>query len=52
MLSDNELINLMEAGESDRVEFAASVRDLDKFRQAICAFANDLPNHKKPGVLF
>ena len=52
MLSDNELINLMEAGESDRVEFTASVGDLDKFREAICAFANDLPNHKKPGVLF
>ena len=52
MLSDNELIDLMEAGESDRVEFTASVRDLDKFREAICAFANDLPSHKKPGVLF
>lgn len=52
MLSDNELIELMEAGESDRVEFTASVRDLDKFREVICAFANDLPNHKKPGVLF
>ena len=25
MLSDNGLINLMEAGESDRVEFTASV---------------------------
>lgn len=52
MLSDNELIDLMEAGESDRVEFTASVGGLDKFREAICAFANDLPNHKKPGVLF
>ena len=52
MLSDNELIDLMKAGESDRVEFTTSVRDLDKFREAICAFANDLPNHKKPGVLF
>ena len=52
MLSDNELIDLMEAGESDRVEFTSSLKDLDKFREAICAFANDLPNHKKPGVLF
>lgn len=24
----------------------------DKGRQAVCAFANDLPNHRKPGVLF
>jgi ATP-dependent DNA helicase RecG len=24
----------------------------EKSRQAVCAFANDLPNHRKPGVLF
>lgn len=24
----------------------------DKVRQAVCAFANDLPNHGQPGVLF
>ena len=24
----------------------------DKGPQAICAFANDLPNHQQPGVLF
>ena len=24
----------------------------EKARQAVCAFANDLPNHSKPGVLF
>ena len=22
------------------------------FRSVICAFANDLPNHNKPGILF
>jgi len=52
MLSDAELIRLIEGGESDRVEFTAATRDMDKLRQAICAFANDLPNHNQPGVLF
>jgi len=52
MLSDAELIRLIDGGESDRVEFTAAARDMDKLRQAICAFANDLPNHNQPGVLF
>ena len=52
MLSDEELIRLIEGGESDRVEFTATVNDLDKLRQAICAFANDLPRYEKPGILF
>lgn len=52
MLSDEELTRLIDDGESDRVEFTGAVRDMDKLRQAICAFANDLPNHNQPGVLF
>lgn len=38
--------------ESDRVEWKASLSDPDKIRQAICAFANDLPNYGLPGVIF
>lgn len=38
--------------ESDRVEHTRSLEKLDKFGEAICAFANDLPNHRKPGYLF
>ncbi len=38
--------------ESDRVERKASASDLDRIREAICAFANDLPGHGKPGVVF
>jgi len=52
MLSNEELTRLIKSGESDRVEFTAATRDMDKLRQAICAFANDLPNHNQPGVLF
>ncbi|MGJ3253423.1 MAG: AlbA family DNA-binding domain-containing protein [Elainellaceae cyanobacterium] len=51
-MDDQELTALLGDLESDRVERKASISDGKKLRQAICAFANDLPNHKKPGVLF
>lgn len=38
--------------ESDRVERKRNVSDPTKIRQAICALANDLPNHGVPGVIF
>jgi ATP-dependent DNA helicase RecG len=38
--------------ESDRVERKASISDRSKIRRAICAFANDLPNHQQAGVIF
>ncbi|MBN1609140.1 MAG: hypothetical protein JW940_21100 [Polyangiaceae bacterium] len=38
--------------ESDRVERKESAADGDKLRQAVCAFANDIPNHQRPGILF
>lgn len=51
-MDDQELAALLEDLESDRVERKASISDGKKIRQAICAFANDLPNHQKPGILF
>ncbi len=53
-LTDNELEALLSDVESDRVERKeAWTGDApDKGCQAICAFANDLPNHQQPGVLF
>lgn len=38
--------------ESDRVELTESFKKFDKFGEAICAFANDLPKSGKPGYLF
>lgn len=52
MLSNLELENILKAGESDRVEFTESTNDLDKIRQATCAFANDLPAYGEPGFIF
>lgn len=38
--------------ESHRVERTISLTNTDKFAQAICAFANDMPHDRKPGYLF
>ena len=51
-MNDQELEILINDMESDRVERKASISDRGKLCEAICAFANDLPNHQKPGVLF
>ena len=51
-MDEHELEALLADLESDRVERKASASDMDKLRQVICAFANDLPGHGKPGVLF
>ena len=44
----------MDSLESDRVERKKNFKDdvSKKARQAVCAFANDLPNHNEPGALF
>jgi ATP-dependent DNA helicase RecG len=51
-MEDSTLINLLNDLESDRAERKASINDIDRISEAICAFANDLPNHRQPGVVF
>ncbi|NEP11124.1 MAG: transcriptional regulator [Symploca sp. SIO2C1] len=51
-MNNEELEALLRDLESDRVERKASIADRNAMRQAVCAFANDLANHQKPGVLF
>lgn len=52
-LADQDLRQLLAEGESDRVEFKETVGNaVDSIREAICAFANDLPGHGKLGVIF
>jgi ATP-dependent DNA helicase RecG len=53
-LTDDELLALLNDTESDRAERKETFKgDVPrKARQAVCAFANDLPGHDKPGVLF
>ena len=52
-LRDIELTKLLDAGESDRVEFKESLAGdaPTTIREAICAFANDLPGHGAPGIV-
>lgn len=51
MITKENLLILLQDIESDRVERTISTTNTDKFGQAICAFANDLPNHNQPGYL-
>ena len=53
-LTDAELEALLGDSESDRAERKQSwAGDApEKTRQAVCAFANDLPNHQLPGIVF
>src|SRR6185437_3219666 len=51
MITREGLEKLLASGEADRIERTASVKDTDKFSEAVTAFANDLPNHRAPGYL-
>lgn len=51
MLEPKFVETLLSDIESDRIERTISTTNTDKFGQAICAFANDLPNHNLPGYL-
>jgi ATP-dependent DNA helicase RecG len=51
MLTPEELLALLSDLETDRVERTTSTTNTDKFAQAVCAFANDLPNHRQAGYL-
>ena len=51
MLTTEQLRGLIADHESDRVELTVSTTNTDKFGEAICAFANDFPNHRQPGYL-
>ena len=52
-MTPEELLMLFNDLESDRVERKESWRSSkEKIREAICAFANDLPDYGRPGVVF
>ena len=53
-LSDAEILRLIDYGEADRVEFKETLSGSAprQVREAICAFANDLPGYGTTGVAF
>ena len=52
--TDFELRAMMQDVESDLVKRKESLRGdaPTSIREAVCAFANDLPDHRRPGVVF
>ena len=50
-MTDEGIKALLADIEADNVERTVATNDTAKFCEAICAFANDLPNHGKPGYL-
>ncbi len=51
MVTPQQLTEVLNSTESDRIERTRSTRDTTKFREAICAFSNDMAGHGKPGYL-
>jgi ATP-dependent DNA helicase RecG len=51
-MDDQELEQLRNDLRCDRVERKRSIADKSDILQAICAFANDMPNHRRTGVVF
>lgn len=50
-IKDAELADLARDLERDYVERKAALTDKNKVGQAVCAFANDLPDRGRPGIL-
>lgn len=51
MITQEDILNLLKEPESFRIEKTMSVSNTDKFCEAICAFANDMPDSRKNGYL-
>lgn len=51
MITREELIELIQSDETARIEKTESTTNNDKFCEAICSFANDMPNTRQNGYL-
>jgi len=49
-MTEKQVIDLLANMEGDWIERTISIRE-DKLGPAICAYANDFPNHKHPGYI-
>ena len=50
-MTKEELHEIIAIDENYRIELTTSTGDMDKFQEAICAFANDMPGSRKKGYL-
>ena len=51
MITKDEIQSLLHSTETYRIERTVSTGNMDKFCEAICAFANDFPDSRKKGYL-
>ncbi len=51
MISSEQIATMLGNTETDLVERKEALTDSGKVMQAICAFANDLPDHREPGYV-
>ena len=50
-MTKEELQKIISIDEGFRIELTTSTGNMDKFQEAICAFANDMPGSGKKGYL-
>jgi ATP-dependent DNA helicase RecG len=50
-MTPEELKQLINSGEADRLELTRAAQDTEKFREAICLFSNDMAGRGLPGYL-
>ena len=50
-MTEQELREIIAIDENYRIELTTSTGDMDKFQEAICAFANDMSGTRKKGYL-
>ena len=50
-MTKEELQKIIAIDEGFRIELTTSTGNMDKFQEAICAFANDMPGSGKKGYL-
>lgn len=50
-MTKEELYSIISSDEGYRIERTVSTGNMDKFQEAICAFANDLPGKREKGYL-
>ena len=48
-MTQDELYEIIHSDESYRIELATSTGNMDKFQEAMCAFANDMPGSREKG---
>jgi ATP-dependent DNA helicase RecG len=52
LINEQDLLVAYREAESDWIERKRNAEDAKRIKQCICAMANDMPGHNRPGVIF